>query len=406
MNRKASFEVNWPILIILGFILLFAGLFWLMLEPYDDTEWVPPSTEARLNEYLAAERFIKRNNIHIESHKNLKLLDNLPKTSDAIILSSSRASLSEQRRQQLDTWVRNGGHLLVSYSEPWLFDDQVLDPLLESWGIKAVYLQDDERNTLQTKKSSKKTESDNTTEDVSLCKTPVRLPNTLIWPTEKEPLTIDLQTSFGLVNTQGELLLKNSVEPPYQLIQKTIGDGRVTVLTYMGIWQNDEIGDYDHAYLLRLLLADHTSVWWLYGLEYPSLWQLLVQHALPILISLAAFILFFCWYHAKRFGQTKPEASPERRQLLEHLQAVASFFWRNKQSGYLINTLKQQVEQRIRLHHKQYSELSQVKQYQLLATLSGLPIEEVQWTMSQDTLHNEIEFIRVTKNLQHIRNQL
>ncbi|MBU2710999.1 DUF4350 domain-containing protein [Zooshikella harenae] len=406
MTRKASFEVNWPIVIVLGIILLFALLFWLLLEPYDDTEWVPPSTEARLNEYLAAERFIQRNNIHIKSHKNLKLLDHLPKTSDAIILSSSRASLSEQRRQQLDTWVRQGGHLLVSYSEPWLFDDQVLDPLLASWGIKAVYLQEDELDALYGKKTSSKSEKDKKAEDAVQCETPVRLPNTLTWPTEKEPLAIDLRTDFGLVNTKGELLLKNSLEPPYQLIQKAIGDGRVTVLTYMGIWQNDEIGDYDHAYLLRLLLEDHSSVWWLYGLEYPSLWQLLVQHALPILVSLGAFILLFCWYYAKRFGPTKPEASPERRQLLEHLQAVASFFWRNKQSGYLINTLRQQVEQRIRLHHKQYSELSQAKQFQLLATLSGLPVEEVQWTMSQDTLQNEIEFIRVTRNLQHIRNQL
>ncbi|MGI0117476.1 DUF4350 domain-containing protein [Zooshikella sp. RANM57] len=406
MTRKASFEVNWPIVIILGVILLFVLLFWLLLEPYDDTEWVPPSTEARLNEYLAAERFIQRNNIHIESHKNLKLLDHLPKTSDAIILSSSRASLSEHRRQQLDTWVRQGGHLLVSYSEPWLFDDQVLDPLLASWGIKAVYLQEDELDALYGKKSSSKSEKDKSAKDVAQCETPVHLPITLTWPTEKEPLAIDLRTDFGLVSTKGELLLKNSLEPPYQLIQKPIGDGRVTVLTYMGIWQNDEIGDYDHAYLLHLLLKDHSSVWWLYGLEYPSLWQLLVQHALPILVSLGTFILFFCWYRAKRFGPTKPEASPERRQLLEHLQAVASFFWRNKQSSYLINTLKQQVEQRIRLHHKQYSELPQAKQYRLLATLSGLPVEEIQWTMSQDSLQNEIEFIRVTRNLQHIRNQL
>ncbi len=97
---------------------------------------------AQRNHFLAAELFLEARGIDTETVRGLDLLDELPPTGDLIIMSSSRRSLSERRRERLIEWIDAGGALIVLADEAQGGEGGAgLDPLLDAYGIQLIELE-------------------------------------------------------------------------------------------------------------------------------------------------------------------------------------------------------------------------------------------------------------------------
>lgn len=81
------------------------------------------SLKARQNPYLALQMFINRtagleddDTQLFETYHGLGILDDLPSTNDTLVITSKRHTVNETQNEQLQQWVKQGGHLVVRAS--------------------------------------------------------------------------------------------------------------------------------------------------------------------------------------------------------------------------------------------------------------------------------------------------
>ena len=77
---------------------------------------VGASMEARRNPFLAAERFLARLGIPVESVAGRDLLRQFPPTSDTLVVNGL-GPLNPERQEALRAWIEGGGHLVVEAKE-------------------------------------------------------------------------------------------------------------------------------------------------------------------------------------------------------------------------------------------------------------------------------------------------
>ena len=93
-------------------------------------EWVGPSGEARLREFLAVQRFAERMGWKVTDMRSLPELDTLPAQA-VLLVPHHRQQLPPPRIAEILSWVDNGGHLIVEAESLG-----VADPLLDRLGVK------------------------------------------------------------------------------------------------------------------------------------------------------------------------------------------------------------------------------------------------------------------------------
>ncbi|MFC3116127.1 DUF4350 domain-containing protein [Cellvibrio fontiphilus] len=100
------------------------------------------STEAKQNDFLAAEIFLQRHGVSATSIKNLSLLENhrwrgqALGPDDTIVLVNANKTLNQDRYDRLYEWVENGGTLIVSTQNPYIgAHTNQEDLLLRDFGV-------------------------------------------------------------------------------------------------------------------------------------------------------------------------------------------------------------------------------------------------------------------------------
>ena len=159
-----------------------------------------------------------------------------------------------------------------------------------------------------------------------------------------------------------------------QLINLSVvqGQGRISILSDAGCFDNTHIGEHDHAALLMAVVADdlpsHIILVTRVGQE--SLSSLVLGNAWMVLLS--AFVLLVGWvaYAAPRFGPMDPVQSTTRRSLLEHIQAAGAYHWRHGHTETLLAPARKAAITRL---VRRYPELSGV---QGVALIQGLAAKE------------------------------
>jgi Domain of unknown function (DUF4350) len=112
-------------------MLLVLGVAW-FLATHDRVparEWVGPSGEARLREFLAAQRFAERMGMQVAEVRSLPELETLP--AQGVLVMPHRRQLPPGRIAELLRWVENGGHLIAEAEHA-----RLPDPLLDQLGVK------------------------------------------------------------------------------------------------------------------------------------------------------------------------------------------------------------------------------------------------------------------------------
>ena len=224
---------------------------------------------------------------------------------------------------------------------------------------------------------------------------------------EDAPAYIDFDTDYHLFDSKDLAHAWANSADTTHMLQLSQGDGLLTVVTDSWIWQNAQIGDYDHAWLLWYLTQDR-EVTLLYRADRDDLFSLLLRHFPEALLALSLLLAASLWAAGLRQGPLQPVPERQRRQLQEHLRSSADFLLRHAGQRHLLQALQRDIQRRARLRHPGFDRLGVAEQWQVLGRMTRLTPSAISQAMRPiaDRRLSASEFTRQVAHLQTLRNVL
>nr|WP_059391178.1 DUF4350 domain-containing protein [Pseudomonas toyotomiensis] len=396
MSRRAGFILAIALLLVLGLI---ASYVLGKLEPYEDVIEHGPAPEVASSPYLAAEHFLRKQGIAARRAEGLDVLDGLPSEGQTLMLLADRGNMTPRQVERVLQWTAGGGHLLFIAERLWDEEEgKSGDLLLDLLGVQQ-YMSDelDDEEASETEAENEQNEEHEAYPQL----TKLYLEN------EQAPAYIAFDTDFHLYDAQNRAHAWANSDSATHLLQLYHGDGLITVLSDPWIWQNRNINEYDHAWLLWYLSQD-SAVTLLYHADSDGLARLLLRHFPLALLVLALLIIATLWHVGMRHGPLQAPASRARRQLEEHLRGSADFLLRRSGQHSLLKGLQQDINRRARRRHPGFEKLAVAEQWQVLGRLTRLPAKDISQAMRPlpPQRLSASDFTRQVAHLQTLRNAL
>ncbi|WP_324733405.1 DUF4350 domain-containing protein [Pseudomonas paeninsulae] len=397
MSRRRQFILGSALVLGLGLL----GLYLLSrAQPYQETVEHGPAPEAQTNPYLAAEHFLRQQDLRVQRADDLQVLSTLPSAGQTLLLLGDRQRMSPRQVARLRAWAAKGGHLVFVAERLWDEDEgKSGDLLLDSLGLQQY--QSDDLDEPENEIEEPTPEADDATAKAYPELTQLYLEN------EQAPAYFSFDTGFHLYDAQNRAHAWANSAAATHLVQLYHGDGLISVLSDSWIWQNDKIADYDNAWLLWYLSQD-SAVTLLYHADRDNLLSLLLRYFPQALLALALLVGLGLWRVGMREGPLQAPASPNRRQLQEHLRGSADFLLRRGGQHSLLQGLQQDIQRRARRRHPGFERLGVTDQWQVLGRLTRLPsraISQAMGPLPKQRL-SAVDFTRQVAHLQTLRNAL
>ncbi len=356
--------------------------------------------EATSNSYYAARQFLRRMGYDARTLSTLDLHNQVYGENTTLLYFGNRQNLGEQRSQQLLDWVERGGHLLLTPQNILDADDPEedapLDPILDTLEIYAYYSDYEEMDVENEDDTDEWNEEEDDELDLSELTIDGYPTNTFLYSAERLVGTIPGdQTASDMYGVQW--------------LSRALGSGNVSVITDFSPFQNYQLDQHDNAQLLRLVAGIHANqgnvIWLLHDTDMPPLWRLILNSALPVVVSCATILLVWLWGSLFRFGPIVREPEPEQRQLLEHLDA-AGYHQRKHAPSKLFSTTQGAVLKKIARLYPQWSTLEYQDKTELLLDQLKLTESGARLVLSKPTEMMPNEFYAAIKTLQTIRKSI
>ncbi|MBB3104073.1 DUF4350 domain-containing protein [Azomonas macrocytogenes] len=367
----------------LGCLLLVVAAFLLKnpLQPYEESIDHGPAPAVRANPYLAAELFLREHGLDLRRDRDLPDLDTLPAPGHSLLLLGERSQMTPPQAKHLLDWTARGGHLLFVAERLWDEENANSGDLL----LDALHLQQFESDSPQRAKLT-------------------------YFHTQNsgKPARLAFNSAYHLYDPEHRAHAWANSDTATHLLQLHYGQGQITVLTDAWIWQNQRIGQYDHAWLLWYLTRD-TKVVLIERNRQPGMATLLLEYFPHALSAALLLLILIVWRSSRRQGPLLAPADPARRQLREHLVASAGFLLRHAGKRRLLHDLQERIRRRARLRQPGFERLAQAEQLEALARLSSLPVATVTAAMYLPAQRRRIgtsAFIRQVADLQNLGNSL
>ncbi|MGY2175444.1 MULTISPECIES: DUF4350 domain-containing protein [Pseudomonas] len=372
-----------------------AGAFyaWTKAIPYDEVVDRGPSPEALANPYLAAEHFLRQQGVTVEHANSLERLTTLPGKGNSLLLLGERSNMSPRQVEQLLSWAKSGGHLLLVAEALW--DEETGksgDLLLDRLHIHQTLSDEPEEPAPSSKKPLK-----NKSQDLTK----------LYVDNETASAYFSFDTDFNLTDPRHQAQFSANSSRSSHLMQLDLGEGSVTVITDSDLWKTPNIGKHDNAWLLWYL-NQGTAVTLLFNSDFDDLFTLLMRYFPQALIALISLIALALWRAGMRQGPTRSPTSNARRQLQEHLKASADFLLRRSGQGTLLQALQRDILRAARHRHPGFEHLDSAAQCRVLEHLTRQPLHVISQALDplpQKRL-SSADFSRQVACLQTLRNAL
>jgi hypothetical protein len=348
-------------LVTLALVVL--GVLW-FLQTYERVpgkEYVPASGEARLRDFLAAERFAERMGLRTTELRSLADLDTLAR-SGVLLMPGHRQALDAPRVARLLAWVEAGGHIVVEAELPG-----VEDPLLTALGVARE------------------------ARDFIL-----------------RPLVIEIDGRPLKASFVSRTALRTAATPRLQVRDQLVsfprGKGFVTAVTNLNFARNDFIGANDHAELLwkLLTLSPAPVLQVFFRPERLSLWNFLWEKALPVLVASVLLLVLWLWRIAPRFGPVPGDAPPARRRLLDHLLASGRYLWARGLRARLAVAARDAALHRLARAQPDFAHASASERAARLAALAAIAPEEAQRFIAAGGALRGADFMRLAAIAQRV----
>ena len=131
-NRIIGFAVSAAVLCLLAFML------YSLFEIVPETEYLPPSREARVNEYLALDRWLESYGIPVRVEGRVDFSVVLRAGEKRIFIQSSLFHWESAQTEYLTRWVEEGGRLFIALDNIREMEREGFRFLEDEFGIKAL----------------------------------------------------------------------------------------------------------------------------------------------------------------------------------------------------------------------------------------------------------------------------
>lgn len=348
-NRTGLYIVALVVCIFIGF-----GVYQFQqnYEYYEEDTNTGFSIEAKRNPYLAAELFLQDNGVETYSGINTLDFKQIDPAATILLIDANSALSSPAQVDEIIDWVQEGGYLITSVRENNDRDDSLFARL----GV-AVEVDDDysyekesfEETLDQILKDSEEImdESDKTRYEQ------LTSPLILSFENTKDKLSVRFPKHKHLHWSESgiydELVYAAENEYGYHFLQFAYGEGYITILSKIEIWNSYQIGNDDNAYLLALLANQDSPFYIIYDLNIPSLFQLLKEYASELLLTIMLITALWIWKSSIRLGTIKSPPIPSYRAFSDHIKAMAEFQMSEGNQQVLLNSLKDSVFDKVRV---------------------------------------------------------
>jgi hypothetical protein len=366
---------------------LFTGWFFLTHERVPDSSYTGYRGEARFNQFLAAEMLLNEVGIEAESEATLEPSEWLPDFDDTIVTRLSATIAVNDQRTELQDWVASGGHLILMPPE----DETVLvDSFLAEFGYEISRVEPPEAEDSGDDDADAETDTESE-KDVDY-----------ILDLEYRPYRIavleDTVTSTTLSDDDGIVAAR-----------RAWGSGFVTIINSSYYFNNSQLNESDHARLLLDIVDGYIEpgqVWLIYDASFTPLWLLIWNNAPYAVLGAAALLFIALWAVMPIFGPTIYSDKPIRRSIIEHIRAAGTFVWKQHGANDLNESAAKAVLHEAEGLHPGISRLSNTKQAQLIARLTGLKAQTVLDAISSGGESHMREFTHHMEILHKIRKEL
>ncbi len=361
---------------------------YISVEVYEESSPTGFSQEARSEPYLAAQMLLETYQINAKLYDDFRLLyssksDSItPSFDDAIILSDAQIALPKSMAKQLLSWVEGGGHLIVALNSNSVDEDFRANSLISELDVGTYWLED---------------EIDASEGEIE----------TIITNADDLDMRVNLESSYRLDLSNNESVFYSAGdEVGATFAQMERGDGLISLLTEVNIWNNYQIDDFDNVELLLALTSTSENVLFFSSKELPHWFSILYDFS-PYFIWLGiALILLAMWRAAVRFGPVLKEDKQSFSPFSDHINAAGEYYWRNQQSEQLLQGLRDSVLLAFYKKRPQLKGAEQAEVLHALSELSGWQESTLQEILYNNHTLNESQFTRLVEALQSLRNTL
>lgn len=452
-------SARWPMVFVFGLCLLLLGALFSLYERYEETVDTGWTTEARLNPYLAGQRYLEALGMVVESSDSLERIASLDDVGTVFISGSSRV-LTERKTDALMAWVEAGGHVILAPDDATSSKNDVLlsrfdlqlesecscnhdthdkgketteelsaEPIADSeseaqdneLGTEENEAQEDEKFSDQLRDLNERIrrgEFDNLlTDDIPFNEEDIAVEDITILEFEGVPGTISahfkptrylswISSDEEPASYRPEMHYAVGSEHGIHLAQLVVGEGLLTVISDSTVWTSGYIEHFDHAFLLWNLSGNGDKFLFLYGQTMPALSVLLWRYGPEAIIATIVLILAWLFSYRGRLGPVLEPRYEVRRTLFEYLQANAHFLWDNQEQGVLVQALRDDINKRAAQLLPGYEQLAADQQLKQLAQHTDLSPAVLSKLLSQSKPEDEASFTRQVRALKTIREKL
>lgn len=413
-----------------------------------------PTAEARQNPYLALQMVLRDKGINNDFQRGfsglnqLKFGDRVLGRTDTLVLIHTYQGIYDSHLEALWQWVENGGHLIVTADNPFIKADSHLDdPLLDRLGLaletNADYQwpelgeNDDEEDegdegdegrdeppansSASPANADNLTDSENTATEKAKRNCDRATTAQMGWQDTTIPLTIISSDRARLYqyDEQSQVLayqedfahLGNDEEEDYdneyiEVARLRVGSGYIDAYASDISLTNDNIACYDNGYAFWQLVKDSPQVWLAVNADRPSFWREMWALSAVGCVALIAALALWVWQQGVRFGPVLPIDRSQRRHFIDHIRASGMFIYRNDGSATLMQTLREDIQQKMQIKYSQYLQLGPDQQLEKLQQLTAMPSDDIQLAMFHPLPLPAGLLVDSVRKLQHLRNSL
>lgn len=321
----------------------------------------PPRGEAAYNPLYALKRALQEDGVRVVSHRRLspRALALVP--GDTLWLRGDLRTMPRHDARALAAWVARGGHLVAEVTYRWQGQGDTAGPLLDALGVsleEAGFECTAFAGTGSARAAPRRKAGDAEQDDVSVC------------GRMRARVAGDTRVALRWRNAEGADLL----------VRLRHGAGSVDLAADVDFAGNDTLASPGAAALARQLLAPNLgrgTVHLVYDAAMPPLWRTLLEGAWMAWLPLLLATLGWLWWRTQRRRPLLPSPLPERRALIEHVQASGEHVHRHGRGHLLHAALRALFDARLRRRDPYAASLEGQAQRQAIAARTGLTEAEV-----------------------------
>lgn len=382
------------ILLVLGCLLIVAlGAFLALRLEWSDREvWVGYQGEARVNDFLAAQRLLQNLGRATRSLETLPSRDQLKDPKDVLLMPRRNLRMSPGQAAGIAGWVASGGLLIAEGA--WGESEaaaETQDLLFAAFGARLVPRVEPEHKDEAASKAWRQAHR--------------RVKLNL----DGQPFDTAFAPDYALKDLHGRAIVAQGDDTGLKLLVVPHGKGRAVLCSNLGFLDNFNLPLEDHAPLLIHLTAGRPAgsrIWFVLREEAPSLLRWLREKAWAPLGALALLVLVWLWRELPRFGPRLPDPAPGGRSLLEHLTACGRFQWKAREGRSLLLATREALMRELLRVHPAWHALSPDQLCRRLANFADLPEPQVFKALRFDRFPDARSLTEAIRTLDQLRKLL